>query len=81
MMLKLLSLTERIFIMNDLVLSDSFADYFVILLISRCRAIFTVELLSASASTIIQYSSANASLVETCKRDVSQPDKSDGKHP
>ena len=78
---KLLSLTERIFIMNDLVLSDSFADYFVILLISRCRAIFTVELLSASASTIIQYSSANASLVETCKRDVSQPDKSDGKHP
>lgn len=67
--------------MNDLVLSDSFADYFVILLISHCRAIFTVELLSASASTIIQYSSANASLVETRKRDVSQPDKSDGKHP
>jgi len=66
--------------MNDLVLSDSFADYFVILLISHCRAIFTVELLSASASTI-QYSSANASLVETRKRDVSQPDKSDGKHP
>lgn len=66
--------------MNDLVLSDSFADYFVILLISHCRAIFTVELLSSSASTI-QYSSANASLVETRKRDVSQPDKSDGKHP
>lgn len=45
--------------MNDFVLSDSFADYFVILLMSRCRAISAVELLSASASTIIQYSSAN----------------------
>ena len=48
----------------------SFADYFVILLMSRWRAIFAAEYMSVSASTPIQYSSANAPLVVTRKKDI-----------
>ena len=48
----------------------SFADYFVILLMSRWRAIFAAEYMSVSASTPIQYSSTNAPLVVTRKKDI-----------
>ena len=50
----------------------SFADYFVILLMLRWRAIFAAEYMSVSASTPIQYSSANAPLVVTRKKDIPQ---------
>ena len=45
--------------------SVPFANHFVILLMSRWRAIFATEYVSVSASTPIQYSQANAPLVET----------------
>ena len=48
--------------------SVPFANHFVILLMSRWRAIFAVEYVSVSASTPIQYSPANAPLVETHKK-------------
>lgn len=44
-----------------------FANHFVILLMSRWRAILSAEYMSVSASTPIQYSTANAPLVGTCK--------------
>lgn len=47
--------------------SVQFANHSVILLISRWRAIFAAEYMSASASTPIQYSTPNAPLVETRK--------------
>lgn len=47
--------------------SAPFANHFVILLMSRWRAIFAAEYMSMSASTPIQYSPANAPLVETRK--------------
>ena len=47
--------------------SVPFANHFVILLMSRWRAIFATEYMSVSASTPIQYSPANAPLVETRK--------------
>ncbi len=47
--------------------SVPFANHFVILLMSRWRAIFAAEYMSVSASTPIQYSPANAPLVETRK--------------
>ena len=50
----------------------SFADYFVILLMSRWRAIFAAEYMSVSASTPIQYSSSNAPLLITRKKDIPQ---------
>lgn len=50
----------------------SFADCKAILLMSRWCAIFAVEYMSMSASTPIQYSSANAPLVETRKKGHSQ---------
>lgn len=52
--------------------SVPFANHFVILLISRWRAIFANEYVSVSANTPIQYSPANAPLVETCKKDIPQ---------
>lgn len=52
--------------------SVQFANHSVILLISRWRAIFAAEYMSASASTPIQYSPANAPLVETRKKDIPQ---------
>ena len=48
--------------------SVPFANHFVILLMSRWRAIFATEYVSVSASTPIQYSPANAPLVETRKK-------------
>ena len=52
--------------------SMPFADCKTILLMSRWRAIFAVEYVSVSASTPIQYSPANAPLVETRKKDIPQ---------
>ena len=52
--------------------SVPFANHFVILLMSRWRAIFATEYVSVSASTPIQYSPANAPLVETRKKGHSQ---------
>ena len=52
--------------------SMPFTDCKTILLMSRWRAIFVVEYVSESASTPIQYSPANASLVETRKKDILQ---------
>lgn len=52
--------------------SMPFANHSVILLMSRWRAIFAVEYVSVSASTPIQYSPANAPLVETRKKDIPQ---------
>lgn len=46
----------------------SFADCKAILLMSRWRAILSVEYMSVSASTPIQYSTANAPLVGTRKK-------------
>ena len=54
-------------IMNDLVLSDSFADYFVILLMSRWRTISLSKYFSIDASSISKYSLTATPLVETCK--------------
>lgn len=48
----------------------SFADCKAILLMSRWRAIFATEYVSVSASTPIHYSSANAPLVVTHKKDI-----------
>ena len=48
--------------------SVPFANHSVILPMSRWRAIFTTEYMSVSASTPIQYSPANAPLVETRKK-------------
>lgn len=48
--------------------SVPFANHSVILLMSHWRAIFAVEYVSVSASTPIQYSPANAPLVETRKK-------------
>ena len=45
-----------------------FADCKAILLMSRWRAILSAEYMSVSASTPIQYSTANAPLVGTRKR-------------
>lgn len=50
--------------------SVPFANHSVILLMSCWHAIFAAEYMSVSASTPIQYSSANAPLVETCKKDI-----------
>lgn len=52
--------------------SVSFADCKAILLMSRWRAIFAAEYISVSASTPIQYSSANATLVVMRKKDIPQ---------
>lgn len=52
--------------------SVPFANHSVILLMSRWRAIFAAEYVSVSASTPIQYSPANAPLVETHKKGHSQ---------
>ena len=52
--------------------SVPFANHSVILLMTRWRAIFAVEYMSVSASTPIQYSPANAPLVETRKKGHSQ---------
>lgn len=52
--------------------SVPFANHSVILLMLRWRAIFTAEYMSVSASTPIQYSPANAPLVETRKKGHSQ---------
>lgn len=46
----------------------SFADCIAILLMSRWRAILSAEYMSVSASTPIQYSTANAPLVGTRKK-------------
>ena len=51
--------------------SVPFANHFVILRVST-SAIFAVEYVSVSASTPIQYSPANAPLVETRKKDIPQ---------
>ena len=48
----------------------SFADCKAILLMSRWRAILSAEYMSVSASTPIQYSTANAPLVVTRKKDI-----------
>ncbi len=45
-----------------------FADCVAILLTSRWHAIFAAEYMSVSASTSIQYSTANAPLVGTRKK-------------
>ena len=45
-----------------------FADCKAILLMSRWRAILSAEYMSVSASTPIQYSTANAPLVGTRKK-------------
>lgn len=50
----------------------SFADYEAILLMSRWRAILSAEYMSVSASTPIQYSTANTPLVGTRKKGHSQ---------
>lgn len=50
----------------------SFADCIAILLMSRWRAILSAEYMSVSASTPIQYSTANAPLVVTRKKGHSQ---------
>lgn len=48
--------------------SVPFADCVAILLMSRWRAILPAEYMSVSASTPIQYSTANAPLVDTRKK-------------
>ena len=50
--------------------SVPFADCKAILLMSRWRAILSAEYMSVSASTPIQYSTANAPLVVTRKKDI-----------
>lgn len=50
----------------------SFADYFVILLMSRWRAISPSKYFSIDASIISKYSLSDASLVETRKKDIPQ---------
>ena len=57
--------------------SVPFANHSVILLMSHWRAIFAVEYVSVSASTPIQYSPANAPLVETRKKERTFPDFSE----
>ena len=52
--------------------SVPFANHFVILLMSRWRAIFATEYVPVSTSTPTQYSPANAPLVETRKKDIPQ---------
>lgn len=52
--------------------SVPFADCKAIFLMSRWRAILSAEYMSVSASTPIQYSTANAPLVVTRKKDIPQ---------
>jgi len=50
----------------------SFADYFVILLMSRWRAISSSKYISIDAGIISIYSLSDAPLVVTRKKDISQ---------
>ena len=50
----------------------SFADYFVILLMSRWRAILPSKYFSIDASIISKYSLSAAPLVVTRKKDIPQ---------